>query len=263
MLQSELKFGSKQHGGSRTRGNIIKRRSGAVTLGLLALAASLMLTGCQGASTVAPAPRSVPVSSTPPALTPSKPHNVVVIGDSLSTGLGTSPKDAWPNLIDNDPLEGAEPLSVHNVAQNGSGYLSVGSHKSTFGSQVQQGVDQDTDLVVFFGSENDRGYAPEKLTNAMTDAYAAAKEKAPHAAMLVVGPPAYSHQPEARRLSVRDAVQDAAEAAGAKFVDPIAQGWIVDDVENLVGPDGVHPSLSGQYDLKAKMETLIANVLPQ
>jgi lysophospholipase L1-like esterase len=114
---------------------------------------------------------------------------VVVIGDSLSTGFGTSAKDAWPNLIDSDAREDSDPLNVVNVAQNGSGYLQVGWNKSTFGSQVQQAVTPDTDLVVFFGSENDRGFDPKKLTAAMTDAYTAAKEKSPNATVLVVGPP--------------------------------------------------------------------------
>ena len=78
-----------------------------------------------------------------------------------------------------------------------------------------------------------------------------------------MAPPAYSNQPEANRLAVRDAVQDAAEATGARFVDPIALGWIVNDVDDLVGPDGVHPSVAGQQDLREKMEALIKDALPQ
>ena len=251
MAQGEPKFDSKQRWLSRKSGKTPWRRAGFVSLGLAAVTATLALTGCQ----TPPVEASVPTHPSP--------HNVVVIGDSLSTGFGTSAKDAWPNLIDSDSRDDSDPLNVVNVAQNGSGYLQVGWNKSTFGSQVQQAVTPDTDLVVFFGSENDRGFDPNKLTAAMTDAYTAAKEKSPNATVLVVGPPAYSNQPEANRLAVRDAVQDAAEATGAKFVDPIALGWIVNDVDDLVGPDGVHPSVAGQEDLRDKMEALIKDTFPQ
>ncbi|MGL3807471.1 SGNH/GDSL hydrolase family protein [Paeniglutamicibacter sp. R2-26] len=222
-----------------------------MVLGFVATAASVALAGCQAAP--------VPTAG---AMQPS-PHRVVVIGDSLSTGFGTTARDAWPNLIDTDPAAGEGSLDVVNVAQNGSGYLRVGWNDSTFGSQVQQAVTADTDLVVFFGSENDRGFDPPRLSSAMAETYAAAREKSPHAAVLVVGPPAYSDKPEANRLAVRDAVRDAAGASGATFVDPIALGWIVNDLDGLVGPDGVHPSVAGQQDLRDKMEPLINEALPR
>jgi lysophospholipase L1-like esterase len=37
----------------------------------------------------------------------------------------------------------------------------------------------------------------------------------------------------------------------------------VNDVDDLVGPDGVHPSVAGQQDLREKMEALIKDALPQ
>lgn len=222
---------------------------------MLALFASLVLAGCQGT----PAPLQVSSQASAPA----KPHSVAVIGDSLSTGLGTAAKEAWPNLINTDPADPEDPLDLVNAAQNGSGYVTVGSNDSTFGKQVAQSVTADTELVLFFGSENDRGHTANQIGTAATAAYAAAKAISPHAALLVVGLPAYSNQPEADRLAVRDAVQDAAVAAGATFVDPIAQGWIMGHVDELIGPDGVHPSVAGQHFIQGQMEKLIRQSLSQ
>lgn len=225
-----------------------RRRAGAL---LLVVLAALLLAGCQGAPTAPATP--VPV----------KPHSVVVIGDSLSTGFGTTAKDAWPNLINTGPSDPKDPLDLVNAAQNGSGYVTVGDNNSTFGTQVKLAVTADTEMVLFFGSENDRGHTAAEIGDAATAAYAAAKTVSPHAAILVVGPPAYSNQPEANRLAVRDAVQDAAQAAGATFVDPIAQGWIMGHVAELIGPDGVHPSVAGQHFIQGQMEKLIKQALAQ
>lgn len=223
---------------------------------LLACAAALALGGCQGAGSPAPAPGTVSA----PASSPGG-NLVVVIGDSLSTGYGSSPADAWPNLLATEPGNGSMQLQLRNAAQNGSGYLNPGANGSTFALQVEQAVTPDADLVVFFGSENDLGHDPAELGTVAARTLAAAKDRAPQAALLVVGPPAYSTPPEATRLAVRDAVKQAAQDAGARHVDPIARGWIVGDVDRLVGPDGLHPSLEGQHDLREKMEPLILEAL--
>lgn len=231
------------------------RRRSVVPL-VLACSAALVLSGCQGPGSTTPAPGTVSA----PASVPGG-NLVVVIGDSLSTGYGTSSAEAWPNLINTEPGNGPMRLQLRNAAQNGSGYLNLGAGGSTFARQVEQAVTPDADLVVFFGSENDLGHDPAELGTAAAKTLAAAKDRAPQAALLVVGPPAYSTPPEAGRLAVRDALRQAARDAGARHVDPIAQGWIVGDVEKLVGPDGLHPSREGQHDLREKMEPLLLEAL--
>ncbi|WP_411732253.1 SGNH/GDSL hydrolase family protein [Paeniglutamicibacter sp.] len=223
---------------------------------LLSLSAALVLTGCQGAGSTTNAPASSSASS-------GTARNVVVIGDSMSTGFGTSAGIAWPNLIAAAPRDDSMPLKILNTAQNGSGYLNVGITGSTFAWQVEQAVSPDADLVVFFGSVNDLHHDPTELAAAIAGIYASAKERAPSATLLVIGPPAYSTLPEAHYLAVRDAVKQAAQAAGAIHVDPIAQGWFVEDVDRLVGPDGLHPSVAGQHYLREKIEPLILETLRQ
>ncbi|WP_211882484.1 SGNH/GDSL hydrolase family protein [Pseudarthrobacter albicanus] len=182
---------------------------------------------------------------------------VVIIGDSLSTGRGTSPGDAWPNLINNNHQFSDVGPELVNAAQNGSGYVSVGEHGATFGSQVAAAVTAQTQVVVFFGSENDMGFAAADVRRAAADAFASARAKAPQAALVVVGPPSYSDFPEPERLEVRDQDQAAALQAGAQFVDPIADRWIMDHADELIGPDGDHPSGPGQRYLQTKMEQLL------
>ena len=195
-------------------------------------------------------------SDTGPRSAPAQPA-VVIIGDSLSTGHGTSPDDAWPKLVENDPGFQQFQATIVNAAHDGSGYVSVGEDGSTFGSQVDTAVTDETRLVLFFGSENDMGTAPGETEAAAARAFASVKSRAPQADILVVGPPSYTSSPEAVRLDIRDQGRAAALKAGADFVDPIDLGWIMDDAADLIGPDGDHPSAAGQQYLQAKMEALI------
>ncbi|MEW1819396.1 SGNH/GDSL hydrolase family protein [Arthrobacter sp. NPDC080031] len=188
---------------------------------------------------------------------------VVIIGDSLSTGHGTSPAEAWPNLVENDPGFQQFQATIVNAAHDGSGYVSVGGNGSTFGSQVDTAVTDETRLVLFFGSENDMGTAPGETEAAAARAFASVKSRAPQADILVIGPPSYTSTPEAERLDIRDQDKAAALKAGADFVDPIDLGWIMDDAADLIGPDGDHPSAAGQQYLQAKMEALIGARIQQ
>jgi len=184
------------------------------------------------------------------------PVRIVVIGDSLSTGNGTSPQLAWPALLGADPrFRGS--VNVINAAENGSGYLSRGDSDGTFGTQVRSYVRPDADVVVFFGSENDIGYAPNALREAATAAITDARAIAPNARIIVIGPPSYTSEPEPERLEVRREVQSAACNADANFVDPISESWISGQVDELIGPDGDHPTEAGQRYLLEHMQQLI------
>jgi acyl-CoA thioesterase I len=186
------------------------------------------------------------VQTQPPA-TAAPPVRVVVVGDSLSTGHGTSPQQAWPALMHKDPLGAG--LELVNAAENGSGYLSTGDLDGTFGTEVEDFVTPDTGIVVFFGSENDLGYAPADIGDAALAAMDRAEALAPAAKIIVVGPPSYSAIPDPALVDISDQLRAAARQAGGEFVDPIAEGWISDDFDDLIGPDGDHPTVLGQHYL--------------
>ncbi|GGH94584.1 SGNH/GDSL hydrolase family protein [Arthrobacter liuii] len=186
------------------------------------------------------------------------PVRIVVVGDSLSTGYGTSPQLAWPALLSADPRFKGN-VNVINAAVNGSGYVSQGDFDGTFGTQVSSFVTPDTDIVVFFGSENDMGYAPNAVHDAAKATLTAAEATAPNTRFIVVGPPSYTPDPEPERLNVRHEIQAAARDTDAQFVDPISESWISGQVDELIGPDGDHPTEAGQRYLRERMQQLIDN----
>lgn len=219
------------------------------------------------ASASAKAPAVTPSKDPAPVPSPSKPPpppatQVVIIGDSLSTGHGTSPDLAWPNLVQNDTRAGQHPLAIVNAATDGSGYVSTGDGGSTFLSEVDASVQKTTQMVLVFGSENDMGADSAQLKQAATNTLAEIAAKAPAARIVVVGPPSYTNDPEPSRLQVRDEDRAAATEAGAVFIDPIQEQWIMGQATQLIGPDGDHPSVEGQHYLQETMERVIAGNLP-
>jgi lysophospholipase L1-like esterase len=170
---------------------------------------------------------------------------------------------AWPNLVRNDTSGGKRPLAIVDAAVNGSGYVSQGDGGSTFLSQVDGSVQKTTQMVLVFGSENDMGADGSQLKQAVAKTLAEISAKAPGATIVVVGPPSYTNTPEPARLQVRDEDRDAATEAGAVFVDPIQEQWIMGHAEQLIGPDGDHPSADGQHYLQDAMEKVILANLPE
>jgi acyl-CoA thioesterase-1 len=185
------------------------------------------------------------------------PVHVVVIGDSLSTGYGTSPKQAWPKLLQANLLAN-RPVRVTNASENGSGYLVTGEDGNTFSMEVRAAVGPDADVVVFFGSDNDVGADPAELRDAAASAFAAASSRAPQAVLVAVGPLSGTEEPDPALAGVRDSAASAAQSTGVTFIDPIADQWVSGRADVLLGPDGEHPSATGQEFLRDKMEGILA-----
>lgn len=191
--------------------------------------------------------------------TPAPPgqSNLVIIGDSLSTGFGTSADQAWPTLL-TQRLTAVKPgLVLVNAAQNGSGYVTTGEEGDTFGAEVQRTVNAWTRTVLFFGSDNDLGEDIAQVKQAALAALQDVRLRAPHARRIVVGPPAYSADPDQDLLAIRDALKAAADASSAEFVDPIAHDWMATQADALLGPDGEHPSPAGHVHLADLMGTVL------
>ncbi|MDQ4500721.1 SGNH/GDSL hydrolase family protein [Sinomonas sp. ASV322] len=184
-------------------------------------------------------------------------ERLVVIGDSLSTGLGSSATDSWPVLVEHDEETHLDQFEVVNAAQNGSGYVTPGDDDGTFMTEVTQYVTPEAKVVLFFGSDNDVGSTSEQIREAAKSTFEAARAKAPNARIIVVGPPSYTLNPDGELLEVRDALRLAAFQTHSTFVDPIAEGWIADHVDELIGPDGEHPNAAGHLRLAQLMENVL------
>ncbi|MDQ0664645.1 acyl-CoA thioesterase-1 [Arthrobacter ulcerisalmonis] len=183
---------------------------------------------------------------------------VVVIGDSLSTGLGTSSQQAWPELLKAVPLPDKRALEITNAAENGSGYLATGVEGDSFRMEVQAAVTPETDVILFFGSDNDTGTDPEELKAAVTLTFDAASSLAPKATLVAIGPLSGDEWPDQMLADVCSSVASAAQGVGVKFIDPIADHWLSGRADVLLGPDREHPSAKGQRFLRDQMKRILS-----
>jgi hypothetical protein len=188
------------------------------------LVALLLVAGVVvGCTTQAPnVPPPLPV--TLPTVKPLVTAHITVVGDSYVDQVWT----------------GAVEQQLHNVggiksdlqnggAPPGSGYVTR-SHESggaVLGEKAEQLVRPDDALVVFVGSHNDgNAQSLPKLGTTVHDVFARAKQTAPQAKLLVIGPIYPEGDPPPEVLQARDIMANEATAVGATFADPIAGKWL-------------------------------------
>jgi lysophospholipase L1-like esterase len=191
-------------------------------------------------------------------------NHVAVIGDSYTAGTdeGGEGPNAWTAQAWTTLAHQGTHVIPDVAAEGGAGYVARGNRGSTFGDLTAAAVHPDDVLVVFFGSRNDQGAPPGLLAAAAHDAFDFAHRTAPSARLLVIGPPWPTADPPDAVLQVRDLVAGQAQAAGATFIDPIAENWFVGQPD-LIGADGVHPNDAGHSYMAAKIVPLIRAQLPR
>ncbi|THG30788.1 SGNH/GDSL hydrolase family protein [Naasia lichenicola] len=182
---------------------------------------------------------------------------IAVIGDSFTSGPldGASTDATWPEL-----LATSVDADFQVLATDGSGYVTYNpkASRDTFSTHAGE-VRKDADLVVFFGSRSDVNQGTNVFDAALI-ALAVAARQVPDAQVLVVGPAWADIAPPIKILEDRDALSRAAEEASVRFVDPIAEGWLVDG-EALTTDDGLYATEEGQKYIATKMSALIASAL--
>lgn len=192
----------------------------------------------------------------PPAPKP-EPDLVTIIGDSYTGGskMGGNGASNWVARV-----QMTTNANLDNKGVGGTGYATPGA----FTERVASSIGPATDLVVFVGSRNDIANSPATVGAAAKSAYEEVKRIAPDAQLLVIGPVWGGTEVPSLMLDVRDAVKDAATAAGATWVDPIEQEWfLVPDQQALIGEDGVHPTDEGHAFLASAIGPLIQGQLTQ
>jgi lysophospholipase L1-like esterase len=179
---------------------------------------------------------------------------LAVYGDSYSAGgrQGGKGDDGWPALVA-DRLDAD--LRLH--AAGGAGYVN-GSKAAdeTFLDQVRGAPEPDADVVVVFGSRNDKFLPADEVKSQAVAVLAAVRAQSPSAQLVVIGPAWDDDAPPPELFATRDAVAAAAAGAGAVFVDPLAEEWLFARAP-LIGADGVHPNDAGH----AYLARLIAPVV--
>jgi lysophospholipase L1-like esterase len=188
---------------------------------------------------------------------------VAVVSDSYTTGtdLGGLGANGWPALAWQVLARQGRPVTADVVAEGRAGYGVRGDHNNTFGDLTARAVRPDDALVVFFGSRNDQPMDAAAVAGLARSAFELARRTAPTARLLVIGPPWPTAEVPPRVAQIRDGLALVAWASGARFVDPIAEGWFVGRPD-LIAADGVHPTDSGHRYLADRIAGLIAAELP-
>jgi lysophospholipase L1-like esterase len=185
-------------------------------------------------------------------------NHIAVVGDSYTTGgdLGGLGSKGWTARTWQLLARQGIPVTADVAAEGGAGYGTRGNHGSVFEDLTADAVGPDDSLVVYFGSRNDQGVDPARLSILAWGTLQLARRTAPSAKFLVIGPPWPTADPPDAVLSIREALKYQAGVAGATFIDPIAAGWFVGRPE-LIGKDGVHPTDAGHAYMAEKIAPLI------
>ena len=182
---------------------------------------------------------------------PDGPATVVVLGDGDSAGAS-----AWPVQLEEEL--GSTEFRV--AADAGAGYVVAGADGRTIPELADEVDLTDADLVVVFGSRNDGAGIADDVAQAADGLFDRIREAAPEAELLVIGPAWFSEPVPAGTRNNRDVIRDAAESAGAAFVDPLEEGWLVDRSDLLTGTG--NPNQAGHTSLAGLIEPAVRELLP-
>ncbi len=235
----------------------------ALALGVAAWQASNrtppVFTPAENAAVSAGATSSAPgeLESTPPG--PAGTPVLAFYGDRYvaETEQGGAGRAGWPAIVsERIGAEGTEPHAVPDA-----GYVAVSDFSGdTFLTLAQRLPEPDADVTVVFGSRNDLEATPAQITTAATRTIEAIREAAPQTRLLVIGPVWPDADVPRALLPARDAVRQAAAAAGVTFVDPLALRWFVDD-RGLIGEDLISPNDEGHAYLADQIEPFVRDLL--
>lgn len=191
---------------------------------------------------------------------------VAIIGDSFTSGSSSDGKgpNGWPSIVTSMLQNQGIKIKPAVGAKSGSGYVRHSTQGSVpFVNQVGQVVGTKSSLVIIFGSPYDQTVLPrlaEQFTSSVKHTLEEAKRAAPAAKLLIIGPAWVQPNPSPGILQVRDIVKAEAEAAGAAFVDPLAEDWFAGHPE-LVGANGDSPDDEGHLLMAEKIAPIVVQQL--
>jgi lysophospholipase L1-like esterase len=204
------------------------------------------------------APKAVSAETfTPSPIGKSFVPGLLVIGDSFSGGsdMGGTGKDGWPSLVQSGYTKGGARLQLNLLERGGAGYVTKGIIHETFLESYKGNAFANQDVAVVFGGLNDSDKSAAAVGAAASALYADIRKASPDVPLIVVGPAWPNNQPIPNTLEVRDAIKAAAAAAGATFIDPIADGWFAEP--GLIGADHTHPTNDGHKLMAEKLSPAI------
>ena len=227
--------------------------------GVLALSL-LTVVGCGGSTASTRSASSSegqpPVSA--PAAAPAQPARVdnrprvVVLGDSITAGLGLSPEQAYPTLIQ-QKIDAAS-LGYHVVNAGVSGDTSAGGL-----SRLDWALDGDVKVMVVALGGNDglRGLPPEELQKNLATIIERAQAR--KIAVVLAGMEAPPNFGQTYTVSFRQVYADLAKHYGVPLIPFLLQG--VAGIEGLNQRDGIHPTAEGARTVADNVWTVLRPTL--
>ena len=181
-----------------------------------------------------------------PVTGPAKPLKMVVLGDSLSAGLGLSASAAFPQRLQKALIDRG--IAVDMINAGVSGDTSSGGR-----DRLDWSIPEGTDAVILELGANDalRGIDPSVTRSALSDILT--RLKARKIAVLLCGmlaPPNYGDDYASRFDAI---YPDLAKSFGVSLYPFFLQGVVAD--ARLNQADGMHPTAEG-------VDVVVKNMLP-
>lgn len=234
------------------------RRARVATLAVLSVGVLATLVGCASDS----APSAAQPTFAAPVLEPSPspsttPLRVVTLGDSLMSGFGLEPQQAWPTL-----LAGRAHVWLTNLACPGMGFVVQGDCGTTYAGLIPAVAALQPQLLIVESSSNDFWEDEDEIRTDTVDTVDQLHAAAPDARIVGLST-IWNDDPDvpADTKVTSDALKDAVDRAGGTFIDigqPLAghPEWMQED--------DVHPTPRGQRAIEQTVMSALqdADVLP-
>lgn len=192
-----------------------------------------------GARAASRGQEAAPSASSPVAVPVSRPHRVLMVGTSLTAGLGLDPEEAYPALLQRR----ADSLGLHVEIVNAglSGETSAGALR-----RIDWLLKGPADVVVIETGANDalRGLNVDSTRANLRALIAKVKAARPHARILLAQMEAPPNLGAKYTEEFRAMFQDVARETGVSLMPFLLQG--VAGVASLNQGDGIHPNERGE-----------------
>lgn len=195
-----------------------------------------------------------PLTTAPTSSSAAASPVVSVAGDEFTAGTSadSGTRFEWPAL-----LQAALKAHVKTYAAQGAGYLTTGSGGATLVTEAGK-VDPSSTVVLIVGGANDQLSGDAlAVAEAATRAISAAHTAAPKATIVLVGPASGLATPPASLTTISNALQGAAGAAGAQWVDPISDHWLSSS-PSLSDAQG-RPTDAGEKAIESNLQAVLEN----
>lgn len=221
---------------------------------LLAVATIFVVGAALKGPTPEPATVALPAVTSTPSETPqAKSPKVAFMGDSYTSGVGSTSKSSrWTTLL--AAQLGWEEL---NYGQGGSGFTgrgvsTDGTDKLSYPEMIPAVVSAKPDMVVVATAGNDFNRGPESFEPAIAKFFTDLRAGLPTAKIVVVspmwrGPESHEHLPE-----LAAALKGGALSVKGTFVD-IGSDFQTSYADGLLGADSIHPNDRGHAELAAEV----------